>query len=77
MKKLLIGFVSGIVFLALGYGVYLGYMGHVAAVASASYLFAETDVKGKDGKALNRAALIDLILQDAVKRSAEAAPAAK
>jgi hypothetical protein len=71
MKKILLGVFLAFALLAL---VLLGQQAwqvYKLTSATAIYLFSETDIKGKDGKPLSRADLLDEILRDAIKRSGQ------
>ena len=71
MKHIVTGFALAVVLALL---VVLGFKARAndaLTTASATYLFSETEVKGKDGKAMSRADLIDALLRDAVAKAAQ------
>ena len=66
MKGILIGFVLAAVLAA---GIVLGFKARAndqLTNAAATYLFSETEVKGKDGKPMSRADLLDALLREAI-----------
>jgi hypothetical protein len=65
MKNLIIGFLLALALWA-GYDLYYS---RLYGRAAATYLFSETEVKGKDGKALSRADIIDLMIASAAKKA--------
>ncbi len=67
--KFITGFVFAVVLTAAGFVSYLAYQDHKLVKASALYLFADTNVKGQDGKPLTRADIIDAILKDVIQRA--------
>lgn len=69
MKKILTGFVLALVLVGLVLVGLRAYRDDALTNATATYLFSETEVKGKDGKALSRADLLDLILRDAIAKA--------
>ena len=69
MRNLLLGFLLALALCAIAFGGYEAYHLRKLTQASAVYLFSETEVKGKDGKPLSRADLIDALLRDAVQRA--------
>lgn len=66
MKKILLGILLGILIGGLGVFAYDSYYTRLYARTSAAYLFSPTEVK-KDGKALTRAELLDLLLAKALR----------
>lgn len=74
MKNIFIGFVTAVLLALASYGGYRAYQDHKLVIATATYLFAETEIKRQDGKPLTRADLIDAVLKDAVQRAQAPAP---
>jgi predicted negative regulator of RcsB-dependent stress response len=69
MRNILLGILLALVGLALGVIGHKAYQDHQLTRASATYLFAETEIKDKQGKALSRSELIDLVLREAITKA--------
>jgi hypothetical protein len=77
MRNLILGFVLAVVVGLVCVWGYDYYYARRNANAAATYLFSTTEVKGKDGKPLSRADLIDALLSEAIQRHATKAQPAK
>ena len=71
MQKILTGFLIALAVVGLAFLGRRARANEALTQASATYLFSETDIKGKDGKPLSRADLLDAILRDAVVRASQ------
>jgi hypothetical protein len=75
MRNLITGFVVALALVAAGFVGFYIHRSMTYANASATYLFSETEIKGKEGKRLSRADLLDQLLRDAVERAKRQPPA--
>lgn len=69
MKKYFLGAFLALALVALIFLAKEGYRAYQLNQATAIYLFSETEVKGKDGKPLSRAELLDMVLRGAIDKA--------
>jgi len=69
MRGILIGFVLAAALVGMFFLGFRARDNERLTRASATYLFADTEILGADGKPLSRSDLLDALLRDAVKRA--------
>jgi hypothetical protein len=75
MSRVILGALGAIALLGLVWLSFQAYRSHQLTTASATYLFSQTEVRDKSGKALSRAELFDMLLQQAIAQKQASGPA--